>query len=145
MPKRTILHYPDDTNAGYTELEDGITRVFNENDEFLFEVDGIFPPRQRKANYDWVEKVLDKGLNDGRKRFILYVASRYLVNVKGLNEEEAVKELEDFYYKTGNGKIYDTWLRSVVRGVKTKGFMPPSLKKLQEKDPKLYEEIVKIL
>jgi hypothetical protein len=29
-----------------------------------------------------VEKVIEKGLPDGRKRFILYVLSAYLVNVR---------------------------------------------------------------
>mgnify|MGYP001772635859 FL=1 len=89
--------------------------------------------------------MLEKGLPDGRKRFILYVASRYLVNIKNLSEEEALEKLKEFYYKAGTGKIYDAWIRSVIKGVKSKGLRPPSLKKLQEKDPELYEEIKRVL
>jgi hypothetical protein len=37
-----------------------------------------------------VKKVIEKELPDGRKRSILYVLSAYLVNVKGLSEEEAL-------------------------------------------------------
>jgi hypothetical protein len=36
-----------------------------------------------------VEKVIERGLPDGRKRFILYVLSAYLVNVKRLINELA--------------------------------------------------------
>gem|GEM_PF-292443 len=138
------LHYPDETPAGKVEYIDGISRVFNEKREFLFEVEGIFPPRPRTSSMEWIDKVLEKGLKDGRKRFILYVASRYLLNVKGLTEEETVERLKEFYYK-GGGRVYDTWLRSVVRGVKTKGLRPPSLRTLELKDKELYLEIKKVL
>lgn len=139
------LRYPDDTPAGYVIYENGISKVFDEKGNELFEVEGIFPLVPRKMDYSWIEKVLEKGMKDCRKRFILYVASRYLVNVKGISEEEAIKQLKDFYYKNGNGKIYDSWLRSVVKGVKSKGLKPPTLEKLKERDKELYEEILRSL
>ena len=135
---RIILHYPDDTPAGYVEFDGKTSKVYDENGKFLFEVEGFFPPKPRKVNYDWVEKVLDEGLDDARKRFILFVGSRYLVNVKGVSEDEAVKRLEEFYSKKGGGKVYDSWLRSVVRGVKSKGLLPWSLKRIEEKDKEMY-------
>ena len=55
-------------------------------------------------------------MEDGRKRFILYVASRYLVNIKGLSEEQAVEALNEFAQRKGSGKVYESWLRNVVRG-----------------------------
>jgi len=142
---RIILHYPDDTPAGYVEFDGKTSKVYNEKGEFLFEVEGFFPPKPRKVNYDWVEKVLDEGLDDARKRFILYVGSRYLVNVKGVSEDEAVKRLEEFYSKKGGGKVYDSWLKSVVRGVKSKGLLPWSLKRIEEKDKEMYVLISKVL
>jgi len=142
---RIILHYPDDTPAGYVEFDGKTSKVYNEKGEFLFEVEGFFPPKPRKLNYDWVEKVLDEGLDDARKRFILYVGSRYLVNVKGVSEDEAVKRLEEFYSKKGGGKVYDSWLKSVVRGVKSKGLLPWSLKRIEEKDKEMYVLISKVL
>lgn len=142
---RIILHYPDDTPAGYVDFDGKTSKVYNEKGEFLFEVEGFFPPKPRKVNYDWVEKVLDEGLDDARKRFILYVGSRYLVNVKGVSEDEAVKKLEEFYSKKGGGKVYDSWLKSVVRGVKSKGLLPWSLKRIEEKDKEMYVLISKVL
>lgn len=142
---KILLHYPDDTPAGYVLFDGKTSKVYNEKGEFLFEVEGFFPPKAKKVNYDWVEKVLDEGLEDARKRFILYVASRYLVNVKGLSEDEAIKRLEEFYSKKGGGKVYESWLKSVVRGVKNKGLLPWSLKRIEEKDKEMYIVISKVL
>ncbi|MCE4624847.1 MAG: DNA primase noncatalytic subunit PriX [Desulfurococcales archaeon] len=95
------------------------------------------------SRYKYIEDVLERGLPDGRKRFILYVASRYLVNVKGLGLEEALEELQKFLEAScrnhGNcGKIYHSWLRSVLRGVEEKRLLPPGLSRLREKNPELY-------
>lgn len=141
---KIVLRYPDGSVAGYSKYNNGISTVLDERGEFLFEVEGVFPPRPRRTSMDWIEKILERGLPDCRKRFILYVGSRYLVNVKRLPEEEAVQRLRDFYYK-GGGKIYDTWIRSVVRGVKNKGIMPPSLESLKNKDREMYQVIKNVL
>ena len=103
-------------------------------------------PGKRARGWDWIEKVLENGLPDGRKRFILWVASRYLVNVKGLGLEEALGELEGFLEAScrnhGNcSRIYSSWLRSVLRGVAAGGYKPPSLRRLKEKHPDLYKVI----
>ena len=142
--KRFTLSYPDGSYAGYVIFDGKYSKVYDENGELLFEVEGIFPPVRRKVNYQWIEKILEKGLPDCRKRFILYVASRYLVNVKGLDENTAVEELKEFYNKYG-GKVYESWIKSVVRGVKAKKLMPWSLKRIEEKDKEMYEIISKIL
>ncbi|AOL15924.1 hypothetical protein BFU36_03380 [Sulfolobus sp. A20] len=144
--RKIILHYPDDTPAGYIEYNGDSSKVYDENDNFLFEVNGIFPPKPKSSSdFSWIDKVLEKGIQDGRKRFILYVASRYLVNIKGLGDEEAIQALKEFYYKVPTGKIYDSWLKSVVNGVKNKGLLPWSLEKISEKDKEMYNEIIKIL
>ena len=46
--------------------------------------------------YLWIEKVMRQGLRDGRKRFILYVLSRYLINVRKLSVEEALEMVKAF-------------------------------------------------
>ncbi len=135
------LYYPDGEPAGRAEFDGYSTVVYDSKGRLLFVVDGPFPPRPKKVNYDWIEKVLENGLEDGRKRFILYVASRYLVNVKGLSEEQALEVLKGFAAKRGSGKVYESWMRSVLRGVKSKGLKPWSLKRLQEKDPELFKQV----
>ena len=135
------LYYPDGEPAGRAEFDGYSTVVYDNKGKLLFIVDGPFPLRPKKANYEWIEKVLEKGLDDGRKRFILYIASRYLVNVKGLSEEQALEVLKDFVAKKGSGKVYESWMRSVLRGVKNKGLKPWSLKRLQERDPELFKQV----
>jgi len=141
----TRLYYPDGTPAGKAVFDGYSTLVYDNEGRLLFVTEGPFPPRPKKVNYDWIEKVLEKGLEDGRKRFILYVASRYLVNVKGLSEEQAVEALKEFAQRKGSGKVYESWLRNVVRGVKAKKLLPWSLKRLQERDKELYEQVVKAI
>ena len=98
------------------------------------------------GGWSWIERVLEIGLPDGRKRFILYVASRYLVNVKGLGLEEACGELEKFIEAScsnhGNcSTINHSWITSVLRAVKKKGLKPPGLRKLGLRHPDLRELI----
>jgi len=98
------------------------------------------------SSYGWIEGILETGLPDGRKRFILWIASRYLVNVKRLSIEEALEELNRFLDKScenyGNcSKVYPSWIRSVLRAVKDRGYKPPSLRTLRTKHPDLYQLI----
>ncbi len=102
--------------------------------------------------FRYIEEILERGLEDGRKRFILYCASRYLVNVKGFSEEKAVEEIMRFVEKSellpgfcGSGKIYKSWVRSVVKGVKEKKLKPYRLSKLKENHHELYEIVSQAL
>ena len=86
---------------------------------------------------------------DGRRRFILWIASRYLVNVKGLGLEAALRELEGFLDAScrnyGNcSRVYTSWLRSVLRAVWEKKLYPPSLRRLKERHPDLYAILVSL-
>jgi len=107
-------------------------------------VEGQVPSTARRPRrYEWVEKIIEKGLPDGRKRFILYVLSAYLVNVKRLSEEEAIQVVQEFLDNScrnhGNcGKIYESFIRGDLQRVRSKGLKPVSLEKLREKDPDLH-------
>ena len=108
------------------------------------------PQRGARANYDWIEKLLERGVPDGRHRLILYVLSRYLVNVKGLDEREATAGIAEFVQRScrnfGNcTKVYESWIRNVVSKVKAGGWKPWTLEKLKEKDPQLYSTVVDVI
>ncbi|MGC9072025.1 MAG: DNA primase noncatalytic subunit PriX [Acidilobus sp.] len=110
------------------------------------------PPQRRGGQnaYEWVEKVLANGVPDGRHRLILYVIARYLVNVKDLDERDAISEISDFIQRScknyGNcSKVYESWIRNVVSKVKTGGWKPWTLEKLKERDPQLYSMINDVL
>jgi len=102
--------------------------------------------RTSSKRYAWIDKVIREGVPDGRARLILYVISRYLVNVKGLNDDEALAEIESFIEAScrnhGNcGKIYKSWIKNVVKHVRRGGWKPWSLEGMQKRDPELYNII----
>jgi len=100
--------------------------------------------------YAWVEEVIRRGVPDGRSRLILYVVSRYLVNVKGLSLGEAEAVIDAFIEAScrnhGNcGKIYKSWVRHVLRRVAEGGWKPWSLERLKREDPELYSTVARVL
>ncbi len=100
--------------------------------------------------YEWVERLIESGVPDGRSRLILYVISRYLLNVRGFSPEEAEAIIDSFIEAScrnhGNcGKIYKSWIRHVVRRVKEGGWKPWSLERLKREDPELYSIVLKVV
>jgi len=105
---------------------------------------------RKPRRYEWVEKIIEKGSPDGRKRFILYVLSAYLVNVKRLSEEEALHVVQEFLENSCRnysncGKVYESFIRGDLRRVRSKGLKPVSLEKLREKDPELCSIVEKVI
>ncbi|MEM0365980.1 MAG: DNA primase noncatalytic subunit PriX [Acidilobaceae archaeon] len=103
-----------------------------------------------RRRFVWVDKIIESGVPDGRSRLILYVISRYLVNIKGLGLDEAEKTISIFIENScknhGNcGKIYRSWIRRVLESVKSRGWPPWSLEKIKEKDPQLYDIVSRIV
>lgn len=98
----------------------------------------------------WIARLIEGGAEDGRARLILYVISRYLMNVRRMSEEEAMREIEVFLERSCKNygrceKIYASWIRSVLRGVRQRGLMPWSPARIRERDPQLYEVIKRYL
>ena len=109
----------------------------------------VLKPR-KGSRFEWVEKVVERGLPDGRHRFILYVLSAYLMNVKQLSIEEAFQIAKRFVENSCRNfnncsKVYDSFILGDLRRVKTKGVKPLTLKRIREKDPELYETLSKSL
>ncbi|MEM1820878.1 MAG: hypothetical protein QXU64_04745 [Thermofilaceae archaeon] len=66
----------------------------------------------------WIERILERGLRDGRKRFIVWCAAPYLAGKvrEGLmTEQEALQRLQQFASKAGEGKIRESQLRAWLR------------------------------
>ena len=104
----------------------------------------------RRAHYTWIERIIESGVPDGRARLILYVISRYLVNVKRLSVEEAHEIIKLFIQASCEkhnqcSKIYDSWIRNVLVHVKEGGWKPWSLERIKTNDPELYQIITSIL
>ncbi len=105
--------------------------------------------RRAGPGYEWIEAIIERGVPDGRSRLILYVISRYLLNVKGLSPEEAEAVVDSFIEAScrnhGNcGKIYKSWIRHVLRRVKEGGWKPWSLERIKRDDPELYDIVARV-
>ncbi|MEB2836522.1 MAG: DNA primase noncatalytic subunit PriX [Desulfurococcales archaeon] len=108
------------------------------------------PSRGGAARYEWVEAIIRRGVPDGRSRLILYVISRYLVNIRGLSDDEALAEVQGFLQAScsnyGNcSKIYTSWIRNVLKHVRRGGWRPWSLERMRREDPELYSIIEKVV
>ncbi|MGC9009953.1 MAG: DNA primase noncatalytic subunit PriX [Sulfolobales archaeon] len=93
--------------------------------------------RSESGRREWIEKIISRGLRDGRKRFILKVLSPYLINVLKLSDEEAFERIREFIDNScrnyGNcEKIYESWIKGDLRRVRSKGIKPAKLERLDE-------------
>lgn len=99
---------------------------------------------------DWLTRVKLHGLPDGRKRFLLSVLIPYLAVFKKLDVETVVNECKEFIKASCENfgrceDIPESWIRSVYRSSLANNFFGFGLKALQEKDPDLYSNIMKVL
>lgn len=100
--------------------------------------------------FNWIEKIIKNGVPDGRNRLILYVISRYLVNIKKLNDEEALNQINEFINNSCKNynncsQIYKSWIINVIGKVKNGKWKPWSMEKIRNSDPELYKIIEPII
>ncbi|MEM4847946.1 MAG: DNA primase noncatalytic subunit PriX, partial [Thermosphaera sp.] len=98
----------------------------------------LYKARSRR----WIERVLNTGLSDGRKRFIVWCAAPYLASKvrEGLmTEQEAVQKLLEFTTKAGEGKIRESQLRAWLRWALKNNRKPLSQASFLKRYPDLRE------
>ncbi len=113
-------------------------------------IDIIDKQRSKVSMYKWVDALIKSGVPDGRARLILYVISRYLVNIKKMDINEAELVIEEFIDNSCRNyndcsKIYKSWIRNVLRRVRDGGWMPWSLDRIKKEDPDLHNIINNII
>ncbi|AFZ70175.1 hypothetical protein Calag_0406 [Caldisphaera lagunensis DSM 15908] len=100
--------------------------------------------------FNWIEKIIKNGVPDGRTRLILYVISRYLINVKKLNDEEALNQINEFINNSCKNynncsQIYKSWIINVIGKVKNGKWKPWNMDKIRNSDPELYKVLEPII
>lgn len=98
----------------------------------------------------WIQRVVEFGLPDGRKRFLFHVLIPYLAVVRQLSEKEVLRICHDFLENSCKNhgkcdKVHNSWIRSSMGSARSKGFRGFSLQKLRERCPDLYLEILSAL
>ncbi len=88
------------------------------------------------GKYAWIEKLLQTPIPDVRHRSVNLILAPYLVNVKGLSEEEAANIIIGYIEKckllNPNTKVTDSYIRYQCKYAKEHGLRPLSLERAKE-------------
>lgn len=100
--------------------------------------------RQRPAkSYAYIDELFKHPVSDGRHRLVWLVLAPYLVNVKKLEEEEAIQRIRSFVSVAGETRDLKRFVEYNVRRARRNGLMPPTLATLKAEHPDLYSLLPK--
>jgi hypothetical protein len=93
---------------------------------------------QQKKGYSYVDGLLEHPVSDGRHRLVWMVLAPYLVNVKNLEEAEAVEKIRAFVSVAGETADMRRFVEYNVKRARRNGLLPPTLSTLKSEHPDLY-------
>jgi hypothetical protein len=97
------------------------------------------PPKTKSTRgYIYIEELLSHPVGDGRHRLTWLVLAPYLVNVKNLEEADAVEKIRSFVAAKGESSPMKRFIEYNVKRAKRNGLMPPTLSKLKAEHPDIY-------
>jgi hypothetical protein len=98
------------------------------------------PPQKVRSNrgYLYIEELLNRPVSDGRHRLTWLVLAPYLVNVKKMEEAEAVERIRAFVAAKGEMSSMKRFIEYNVKRARRNGLMPPTLVKLRTEHPDIY-------
>jgi len=94
-------------------------------------------PRTGKG-YTYVEDLLKHPVSDGRHRFVWLVLAPYLVNVRKVENDEAIEKIRAFVSVAGETRDMKRFVEYNVRRARRNGLLPPTLSTLKTEHPDLY-------
>lgn len=98
------------------------------------------PPQKTKPGkgYLYVEELLKHPVSDGRHRLIWLVLAPYLVNVKKMEDEEAIEKIRAFVSVAGETSNLKRFAEYNVRRARRNGLLPPTFSNLKSEHPDIY-------
>lgn len=94
-------------------------------------------PRTNKG-YLYVEALLEHPVTDGRHRITWLILAPYLVNVKKLEDEEAIERIRRFVAAGGESSAMRRFIEYNVRRARRNGLLPPTFSTLKTEHPDIY-------
>ncbi len=94
-------------------------------------------PKEGKG-YLYVEDLLKHPVSDGRHRLVWLVLAPYLVNVRKLENDEAIEKIRAFVSVAGETRDMRRFVEYNVRRAHRNGLLPPTLTTLKAEHPDLY-------
>ena len=96
-------------------------------------------PRPRTGKgYEYVEELLKHPVSDGRHRMVWLVLAPYLVNVKKVDDEEAIDKIREFVSVAGETRDLKRFVEYNVRRARRNGLLPPTYSTLKQEHPDVY-------
>ena len=89
-------------------------------------------------SYLYVEDLLKHPVSDGRHRLVWLVLAPYLVNVKKVEDEEAIEKIRAFVAVAGETSGLKRFVEYNVRRARRNGLMPPTFSTLKTEHPDIY-------
>lgn len=103
----------------------------------------------KKEGYEWIEKLMQHPVADGRHRLLWHVIAPYLMNVLKLDYDEAFQRAMDYFNRCNEVRRLDpspvqfrSQIKANLRHFQKDSFGPWRLETIKEKDPQLYEIIM---
>ena len=88
--------------------------------------------------YLYVEDLLKHPVSDGRHRLVWLVLAPYFVNVKKVEDEEAIEKIRAFVAVAGETSGLKRFVEYNVRRARRNGLMPPTFSTLKTEHPDIY-------
>lgn len=101
------------------------------------------PRTQPGRRYVYIDELMKHPISDGRHRFVWLVLAPYLVNVKKVDESEAIEKIKTYVSASGEMRAMKRFVEYNVRRAKRNGLMPPTMNKLRAEHPDLYRLLPK--
>lgn len=96
-------------------------------------------PRPRAGKgYLYVEDLLKHPVSDGRHRLVWMVLAPYLVNVKKVEDEEAIEKIRAFVAAGGESSAMRRFTEYNVKRARRNGLLPPTFATLKAEHPDIY-------
>jgi hypothetical protein len=89
-------------------------------------------------SYLYVEELLKHPVSDGRHRLVWLVLAPYLVNVKKVEDGEAIEKIRTFVAVGGETSGLKRFVEYNVRRARRNGLMPPTFPTLKTEHPDIY-------
>jgi hypothetical protein len=103
-------------------------------------------PAQRAKTgkgYLYVEDLLKHPVTDGRHRLVWLVLAPYLVNVKKVDDEEAIDKIRSFVSVGGETRDLKRFVEYNVRRARRNGLLPPTFSTIKAEHPDIYSLLPK--
>jgi len=103
----------------------------------------------RPSNINWIDKLLQYPISDGRNILVWTVLAPYFVNIKKVDDEAAKQAILRYFDNCNSLTPVKRATRDKVRShlyyARSKGSLPYRLETLKEKYPDIYREIQKVI